>query len=103
MVGKLKLVTNAQGLTPRNWLPRYKLLADIQRSFKVLKSEIEVGFVYPRLPERIQMLTSISCIALVRHRVMLLCVANARRMPERALEQLRRSSITASGSTAPLR
>ena len=32
---------------------RYKSLADIERGFRVLKSDIEMGPVYHRLPKRI--------------------------------------------------
>ena len=34
-------------------MQRYKSLADIERGFRVLKSEIEIAPVYHRLPERI--------------------------------------------------
>lgn len=43
MDGKLLLVTNAEGLAAQNVIQRYKSLADIERGFKVLKSEIEIG------------------------------------------------------------
>jgi transposase len=90
--GKLLLVTNVQGLTPADIVIRYKSLADIERGFKVLKSEIEIGPVYHRLPERIKAHASICFMALILHRVMRsrLRAANAGLTPERALEQLRR-------------
>jgi len=90
--GKLMLVTNAQELASEEVVTRYKSLADIERGFKVLKSEIEIGPVYHRLPERIRAHASICFMALILHRVMRmrLRAANAGLTPERALEQLRR-------------
>ena len=70
MDGKLLLVTNAEALPASNVLARYKSLADIERGFKVLKSEIEIGPVYHRLPERIRAHASICFMALILHRVM---------------------------------
>jgi transposase len=92
MDGKLLLVSNVQGLRPEDIVTRYKSLADIERGFKVLKSEIEIGPVYHRLPERIRAHASICFMALILHRVMRtrLRAANAGLTPERALEQLRR-------------
>ena len=63
MDGKLLLVSNAEGLTAQNVIQRYKSLADIERGFKVLKSEIEIGPVYHRLPERIRAHASICDVA----------------------------------------
>ena len=92
MDGKLLLVTNAEGLSAQNVIQRYKSLADIERGFKVLKSEIEIGPVYHRLPERIRAHASICFMALILHRVMRsrLKAADASHTPERALEQLQR-------------
>lgn len=92
MDGKLLLVTNAEGLAAQNVIQRYKSLADIERGFKVLKSEIEIGPVYHRLPERIRAHASICFMALILHRVMRsrLNAADAGYTPERALEQLQR-------------
>jgi transposase len=92
MDGKLLLVTNAEGLAAQNVIQRYKSLADIERGFKVLKSEIEIGPVYHRLPERIRVHASICFMALILHRVMRsrLKAADASYTPERALEQLQR-------------
>jgi hypothetical protein len=53
MDGKLLLVTNTPDLSPEEVLKRYKSLADIERGFRVLKSEIEIGPIYHRLPNRI--------------------------------------------------
>ena len=60
--------------------------------FKVLKSELEIGPVYHRLPERIRAHASICFMALIVHRVMRmrLKAANAGITPERALQSLRR-------------
>jgi transposase len=92
MDGKLLLVTNAKALPPASVVDRYKSLADIERGFKVLKSEIEIGPVYHRLPERIRAHASICFMALILHRVMRsrLHAASTTHTPERALEQLQR-------------
>lgn len=50
MDGKLLLVSNVADLTPAKVVQRYKALADIERGFRVLKSEIEIAPVYHRLP-----------------------------------------------------
>lgn len=92
MDGKLLLVTNATDLSPSDVVARYKSLADIERGFKVLKSEIEIGPVYHRLPERIRAHAQICFMALILHRVMRgkLKSADTGLSPERALEQLAR-------------
>jgi hypothetical protein len=92
MDGKLLLVTNTPDLTPEAIVARYKSLADIERGFKVLKSELEIGPVYHRLPERIRAHAAICFMALILHRVMRmrLAAANAETSPERALACLRR-------------
>ena len=92
MDGKLLLVTNATDLAAADVIARYKSLADIERGFKVLKSEIEIGPVYHRLPERIRAHAQICFIALILHRVMRsrLRSSDAALSPERALEQLTR-------------
>jgi len=48
----------------------YKSLADIERGFRVLKSEIEIGPVYHRLPDRIRAHVAICFMALILYRVM---------------------------------
>ena len=92
MDGKLLLVTNTQDMAPDEIVSRYKSLADIERGFKVLKSEIEIGPVYHRLPERIRAHASICFMALILHRIMRsrLRAAGTGVSPERALEQLHR-------------
>ena len=92
MDGKLLLVTNVSELTPQEIVGRYKALADIERGFKVLKSEIEIAPVFYRLPERIKAHASICFMALIVYRVMRqrLKLAKSALSPEAALDQLRR-------------
>ena len=92
MDGKLLLVTNVQDLTPCEVLQRYKSLADIERGFRVLKSEIEIAPVFHRLPERIKAHASICFTALILYRVMRsrLKLAGSPLSPEAALSELRR-------------
>lgn len=92
MDGKLLLVTNAPDLSPQEVVTRYKSLADIERGFRVLKSEIEIGPVFHRLPERIKAHASLCFIALILYRIMRqrLKAADSDLSPERALEQLQR-------------
>jgi transposase len=68
--GKLLLVTNVTDLDPIEVVARYKSLADIERGFRVLKSDIEIAPVFHRLPERIRAHALICFLALVLHRVM---------------------------------
>jgi len=91
MDGKLLLVTNVADLTPTEVVLRYKSLADIERGFHVLKSEIEIAPMFHRLPDRIRAHAQICFIALVLHRVMRmrLKAAGSKTSPERALELLR--------------
>ena len=91
MDGKLLLVTNVADLTPMEVVQRYKSLADIERGFHVLKSEIEIAPMFHRLPDRIRAHALICFIALVLHRVMRmrLRAAGHNASPERALELLR--------------
>lgn len=92
MDGKLLLVTNAADLSPAEVIKRYKSLADIERGFRVLKSEIEIGPIHHRLPERIRAHATICFIALILYRVMRsrLHVGGNSHSPERALAKLRR-------------
>ena len=92
MDGKLLLVTNASDLTPDDVINRYKSLADIERGFRVLKSEIEIGPIYHRLPDRIRAHASICFVALILYRVMRsrLHASRTGLSPERALARLRR-------------
>jgi len=68
--GKLALITNAPDLTPADAVVRYKALADIERGFRVLKSDIEIAPVHHRLPDRIRAHALICFLALVLYRVM---------------------------------
>jgi transposase len=92
MDGKLLLVTNVADLKPAEVVARYKALADIERGFRVLKSEIEIAPVYHRLPERIRAHALVCFMALIVYRVMRqrLKLAKSDLSPERALAQLRR-------------
>lgn len=92
MDGKLLLVTNVTDLTPEQVVARYKSLADIERGFRVLKSEIEIAPVYHRLPDRIRAHASLCFMALILYRVMRrrLKLAGSPLSPEAALAKLRR-------------
>ena len=92
MDGKLMLITNVRDMTPVELVRRYKSLADIERGFKVLKSEIEIAPVFHRLPERIKAHASICFMALILYRVMRqrLKLAGTDLSPEAALADLRR-------------
>lgn len=90
--GKLLLVTNVKGMAPEEVIDRYKSLADIERGFKVLKSELEIGPVYHRLPQRIRAHAAICFMSLILHRVMQerLRASATGISPERALQTLKR-------------
>lgn len=92
MDGKLLLVTNVADLKPAEVVARYKALADIERGFRVLKSEIEIAPVYHRLPERIRAHALMCFMALIVYRVMRqrLKLTKSDLSPEKALAQLRR-------------
>lgn len=68
--GKLALITNAPDLTPAEAVERYRSLADIERGFRVLKSDIEIAPVHHRLPDRIRAHALICFMALTLYRVM---------------------------------
>jgi transposase len=89
--GKLLLVTNTNTPAPEV-VQRYKSLADIERGFKVLKSDIEIGPVYHRLPQRIRSHALVCFMALILYRVMRmrLKAANKTESPSTLLEQLKR-------------
>jgi Transposase DDE domain len=92
MDGKLLLVTNVVDLKPQEVVQRYKSLADIERGFRVLKSEIQIGPIYHRLPQRIRAHAAICFMALILYRVMRtrLRDSSSQLSPERALARLRR-------------
>jgi len=92
MDGKLLLVTNTQDLTSEQVVGRYKSLADIERGFRVLKSDIEIGPIWHRLPQRIRAHASICFMALIMYQVMRqrLKDAGSGWSPDSALSQLKR-------------
>jgi hypothetical protein len=68
--GKLVLLTNVPDISPADAIARYKALADIERGFRVLKSDIEIAPVHHRLPDRIRAHALICFLALTLHRIM---------------------------------
>jgi transposase len=90
--GKLALVTNVQDFSADEVVQRYKALADIERGFRVLKSDLEIAPVYHRLPERIRAHALICFMALVLYRVMRMRLKDhgSKASPKKALEILRR-------------
>ena len=92
MDGKLILVTNVPDLTAADVVARYKARADIERGFRVLKSEIDIAPVFHRPPNRIHAHALICFLALVLYRVlrMRLKDGGSPYSPERALEIARR-------------
>lgn len=90
--GKLLLVTSLEELQAHEVVERYRALADIERGFRVLKSEIDIAPVYHRLPERIRAHALICFLALVLHRVLRrrLKAAGSDTSPERLLRSLRK-------------
>jgi hypothetical protein len=93
--GKLLLVTNVPDLAPAEVVERYKSLADIERGFKVLKSDIEIAPVFHRLPERIKAHALICFLALVLHRVLRMQLKDAKspHSPQRVLEIVKRIQL----------
>lgn len=89
--GKLLLVTSLTDCSAEQIVERYRSLADIERGFRVLKSDIEIAPVYHRLPERIRAHALICFLALVLHRMLRqrLKAAGSAFSPERALRTLR--------------
>lgn len=92
MDGKLILVSNMPDHTPTEIVSRYKALSDIERGFRVLKSEIEIAPVFHRLPDRIRAHALICFLALVLYRVLRLRLKakGSPLSPERLLEIVRR-------------
>ena len=82
--GKLLLVTNTDAPADEV-VQRYKSLADIERGFRVLKSDIEIGPVYHRLPQRIRAHALICFIALILYRVLRMRLRAAGREDTHAL------------------
>lgn len=110
--GKLLLVTNTD-FNPGEVIDRYKALADIERGFRVLKSDIEIAPVHHRLPERIRAHALICFLALVLYRVLRerLRASNHPLSPRRAMALLRQiqkhhvvidhKSVVGTGRVAP--
>ena len=88
--GKLALVTNVEDIQPADAIARCKALADIERGFRVLKSDIEIAPVYHWLNDRIRAHALIRFLALVQCRVMRMRLKAGwrRASPCRALEKL---------------
>jgi transposase len=89
--GKLLLVTNTDA-PAAEVVQRYKSLADIERGFRVLKSDIEIGPVYHRLPQRIRAHALVCFMALILYRVMRMRLKahDRHESPTRLLQQLQR-------------
>jgi len=89
--GKLLVVTSLTDMDAEAVVERYRSLADIERGFRVLKSEIEIAPVYHRLPERIRAHAMICFLALVLYRVLRgrLKAAGTTHSPEKLLRSLR--------------
>ena len=89
--GKLVLVTNTDA-PAAEVVQRYKSLADIERGFRSLKGEIEIGPVYHRLPKRIRAHALVCFLALILHRVLRMRLKASQReeSPATLLAQLRR-------------
>jgi len=89
--GKLVLLSNVEDLPAAEIVERYRALADIERGFRVLKSDIEIAPVYHRLPDRIRAHALICFLALLLHRIMRsrLKAAGSPLSPQRALATLR--------------
>jgi transposase len=90
--GKLVLLTNVSDFSAEDIVLRYKSLADIERGFRVLKSDLEIAPVYHRLPERIRAHALICFLALVLYRIMRMRLKahGSTVSPKTALELLRR-------------
>jgi transposase len=89
--GTFVLLTNAEDLSAQDIVARYKALADIERGFRVLKSDLEIAPVFHRLPDRIRTHALICFLALILHRVMQmrLKASGSANSPKRVLELLR--------------
>lgn len=90
--GKLVLLTNVDDLPAAQIVARYKSLADIERGFRVLKSDLEIAPVFHRLPDRIRAHALICFLALVLYRVMRMRLQahGDTHSPKTTLELLRR-------------
>ncbi len=98
------MVTNVVDDKPAAVIERYKSLADIERGFRTLKSDIEIGPIFHRLPRRIRAQALVCFPALILHRVLRMQLKAAHRdeSPTRLLETLGRIQQQAA-STADVR
>jgi transposase len=91
--GTLMLLTSidAAAMSAAGIVERYKALADIERGFRVLKSDIDIAPVHHRLPERIRAHALICFLALLLHRLLRLRLkaTSSAFSPQRALATLR--------------
>jgi transposase len=89
--GKLVLLSNVPDDHAEEIVRRYKSLADIERGFRILKQDLEIGPVYHRLPDRIRAHALICFLALVLYRVMQmrLKASGSPHSPKTSLEILR--------------
>jgi Transposase DDE domain len=92
--GKLVVVTNTDAPAAEVVL-RYKSLADIERGFRALKSDIDIGPRHHRLPKRIRAHALICFLAPILHWVlrMRLRDANRQESPTRLLEALKQQEL----------
>ncbi|MGQ0708558.1 MAG: IS1634 family transposase [Rhodoferax sp.] len=98
--GKLLVVTNTHA-GAEEVIARYKSLADIERGFRTLKSDIEIGSIYHRSPKRIRAHALICFLALILHRVLRMRLKKASReeSPTRLLQALQRVQQQAASTT----
>ena len=68
--GKLVLISNVRDLSAEQLVAQYKDLADIERGFRIMKNQLDLGPVYHRLPDRIRAHTFICFLALVIQRAL---------------------------------
>lgn len=61
---------NVRDLSAREAVARYKDLADMERGFRVMNSQLQIAALYHRLPDKIRAHTFICFLALVIRRVM---------------------------------
>ncbi len=112
--GKLVVLTNVQDFSAEHIVERYKSLADIERGFRVLKSDLEIAPVFHRLPDCIRAHALICFLALVLYRVirMRLKAHGSTHSPKTTLKLLRRlqqhrvqlgnQRLTGIGKTSPV-
>lgn len=88
--GKLVIIYNVADYQPEDLVARYKSLADIERGFRGLKSELDIAPVYHRKPERLKAHAFVCFFALLLHRIMRMRLRSARSelSVERALHKL---------------